>query len=629
MGGAGSAPGGGAEGARGGSEADARGTRPLGSAVAEAALALAREGRPVLPVWPVRGGVCACGGPKVNPGCRPGKHPAVRGGHRAATTDERRICGWWGRWPDANLAVATGRRSGLMVVDADGEDGVRNLGELEERHGVLPPTATVRSAGGGLHLYFVFPDPPPGRDVRNSASVLASGVDVRGEGGYVICPPSRRAEASYGWIDARPPSRAPDWLVELASTSVGAGKGIAERRVGGVRRRVIDGEAIPEGTRNDALYRIGCSVRARGAGAGEILARLLEVNAARCSPALSEREVESCARSAASHPLGDARPRERGTEVLSALDLYEGVMDSHGFSGKGGKSSRDLLVVLVALARRHGRLVPAGVRVSISVRDLALATAVSKQTVFKVVARLRKAGLLRRDDAERATREAGAFVLVLPEGAKADHTTSRGWGATDAPACGQDLRAPSAPRLRWSAPGVRRLGKTAGAAIDVLLKRGGSTNVRELADALGRGRYRDFRRRVVVRLEDAGVVEVSDDGVVALAPDWSETLERERDASGEHEAARRDARRYAEDRRRYSSRAEIGSEARTGYGFDEILVGPASRVIGEASGGEAEGELLTAGESLVTGSAEVFELARRFLKGERNTPAEPRRRPGR
>jgi hypothetical protein len=53
-------------------------------------------------------------GAEVNPKCKPGKHPPTRRGHKEATTDPARILQWWSRWPDANIGILTGRRSGLI-----------------------------------------------------------------------------------------------------------------------------------------------------------------------------------------------------------------------------------------------------------------------------------------------------------------------------------------------------------------------------------------------------------------------------------------------------------------------------------------------------------------------------------
>ncbi len=112
---------------------------------------------------------------------------------------------------------------------------------------------------------------------------------------------------------------------------------------------------------------------------------------------------------------------------------------------------------------------------------------------------------------------------------------------------GQGARAPlgatpPAERLRWSAPGLKRLGKGCGAAVDALQAAGGSATLEQLARALGKGRPRDLRRRAIARLEAAAVVRVDGDAV-ALTTDWREALEAaRRDGCEEEAAAVQDAR---------------------------------------------------------------------------------------
>jgi hypothetical protein len=156
-----------------------------------AALAYAKRGAPVFP-------------------CEPGgKRPLTYNGFWDATTETRRIMAWWSRWPAANVGVPTGRRSGLLVLDVDPRGGgFESLAVLERKNGLLPTTARVRTGGGGVHVFFRY---PMGETIRNSAGALGTGLDVRGEGGYVVVPPSRTRRA-YAWIDRSPPAE-PLWLL--------------------------------------------------------------------------------------------------------------------------------------------------------------------------------------------------------------------------------------------------------------------------------------------------------------------------------------------------------------------------------------------------------------------------------
>lgn len=152
--------------------------------------------------------------------CRPrGKAPLTARGCLDATTEAGRIDSWWAVWPNANLAVATGAASGVFVIDVDDDEGEASLRRLEDEHGALPATVEVIT-GRGRHLYFRVPGKG---QIRNSAGKLGEGLDVRGEHGYVMVPPSIHPSGRpYRWsVDtagtfADPPA----WLVEsLVSTS--------------------------------------------------------------------------------------------------------------------------------------------------------------------------------------------------------------------------------------------------------------------------------------------------------------------------------------------------------------------------------------------------------------------------
>ena len=169
----------------------------------KAALAYARRGVPVFP-------------------CEPGgKRPLTYNGFWDASADPRRVEIWWGRWPDANLGVPTGERTGLLVLDIDPEaGGPESLAALERAVRPLPKTAKTRTGGGGVHVFFTY---PTGEEVRNSAGRLGPGLDVRGEGGYVVVPPSRTWGA-YEWLD-RTALAQPSWLLQcLRERSVGSGE---------------------------------------------------------------------------------------------------------------------------------------------------------------------------------------------------------------------------------------------------------------------------------------------------------------------------------------------------------------------------------------------------------------------
>lgn len=172
----------------------------------DAALQYAGGGWRVFPlhsVWFKKAGepVCTC---RRGAECTSmGKHPRIQEGFKGATTDWKQIEAWWDKWPQANIGIATGH--GLTVMDIDGEQGREELLNLVANHpGDFPGTLGVRTGNGG-HLYF---------DLAGPSSAAKGHLHVRGEGGYVVAPPSiHKSGRYYGWIDTRVGLAVPpDWL---------------------------------------------------------------------------------------------------------------------------------------------------------------------------------------------------------------------------------------------------------------------------------------------------------------------------------------------------------------------------------------------------------------------------------
>ena len=125
----------------------------------------------------------------------------------------------WEKTPHANIGAATGGKSGIWVLDIDigAAHGDKSLAKLETEHGALPLTIEASTPRGGRHLYWRWPDDGP--EIRNSAGRAGPGLDVRGEGGSIVLPPSVLADGrGYRWIKngVSAFADAPPWLVTLA-----------------------------------------------------------------------------------------------------------------------------------------------------------------------------------------------------------------------------------------------------------------------------------------------------------------------------------------------------------------------------------------------------------------------------
>lgn len=264
----------------------------------------AEKGLAVIPLHTPEKSCCSCGRPDCT---SPGKHPRITGGLNAATKDLGQIKEWWNKWPNANIGIVTGLVSGILAVDVDcghgkvsGEDSLK---AWEAFNGVLPLTWTSLTGGGGYHYIYKCKDV----DIKNKAGLLP-GVDIRANGGYIVAPPSLHSSGKrYEWQPFSSPEEAglvhlPDALNKLITEDKISSDHIFELR-----------SAIPEGARNDTLFRLACSLRAKGLSEQTILAALREENKTRCDIPLNDLEITTIANSASKYEPGSADCRKKET----------------------------------------------------------------------------------------------------------------------------------------------------------------------------------------------------------------------------------------------------------------------------------------------------------------------------
>jgi energy-coupling factor transporter ATP-binding protein EcfA2 len=249
------------------------------------ALAYAKRGWKVFPLHtPSSEGKCSC---RRDCGRDNGKHPRTLKGLKDATDNAVEIARLWNLWPDANIGILTGRESGIFVVDVDPRHGgTDTLKALLEQHGPLAEKFYATTGGGGWHIFFNH----PGVYVKSRSGALGAGVDIKGEGGYVVAAPSLHASGNrYLWFAeyefAKPISDAPRWLLSLLSTP--------EPQPAFAK----EGEAIADGGRNQTLTSMAGAMRRRGMSEEAMYAALVVENENRCRPPLEEAEVRKISHS--------------------------------------------------------------------------------------------------------------------------------------------------------------------------------------------------------------------------------------------------------------------------------------------------------------------------------------------
>ena len=266
-------------------------------------------------------GGCTCGNAKCK---SPGKNLRTAHGFKDASKDTDFITAWWQQWPAANVGIATGPVSGIIVVDVDQGGQI-----MELLFGVLDHTifSTKRSkTGGGTHYFYKYPTTAK---ISISASQLAKNIDIRGDGGYVIAPPSKHASGNnYSWISESlellefpqvwidklnaPPaakSSQPATPKSPPSNTNSTGNGVTNgngHNAHGSSPFVVPppdpGLRVPIeinfGNRNNALIKLAGQLRHFGYSEGAMFAALSVENQRICQPPLDNQEIHDIAHSA-------------------------------------------------------------------------------------------------------------------------------------------------------------------------------------------------------------------------------------------------------------------------------------------------------------------------------------------
>lgn len=276
------------------------------------------------------------------------KEPVTKNGLNDWTDNPGQIDVWWGQGehagkrgdPSYNIGMACGQVSGgIIAIDldchSDEANGLHFLRDWEVEHGKLPETWTQITGSGGKQLFY-----RAGQDIRNSANGEI-GVDVRGNGGYVVLPPSLHPCGDrYEWSispDDMDVADADDKVydfIRAVSKTKKRGDGWNAEKTG------IPSE-IKE-NRNETLFSLGRSFLSRGTGHDEVATLIRSLNATICRPPLPADEVEKLIGSINSKEPGNAE-RDARNGGVTAADIAE-LESRHGplHGSRGGLNSNVL-----------------------------------------------------------------------------------------------------------------------------------------------------------------------------------------------------------------------------------------------------------------------------------------------
>ena len=222
------------------------------------------------------------------------KPPLINKWQERATTNREQIDQWAREHAGCNWGIAAGRESGFFVVDVDGEEGSATLKEWQREHGESWIQTLTVSTGKGCHLFYSYPEVA---EIGNSAKRAAPGIDVRGEGGYVVAPGSVHPSGSvYNIKWDLPVAEAEQWILDLILSR--RPKGQSESSSSALVDVADSSRAeASKGSRNSTLTMLAGGMRRKAMAYESIAAALLKENQKRCKPPLGQDEVLSIARS--------------------------------------------------------------------------------------------------------------------------------------------------------------------------------------------------------------------------------------------------------------------------------------------------------------------------------------------
>ena len=259
--------------------------------------------------------------------CGKDKKPLIKEWQKRATSDIAQIEEWWKQHPNASIGMACGKDSKVWVLDVDLPEGPEVLSALQKANGGFPLTLQQKTGGGGLQIFWAW----NGKQIRNSASKIGKNLDVRGEGGYVILPPSPHPSGgTYQWTQKVIPVVAPRWLTDLLEKQEPAPRvshgSTSPYGEAALLRELSELARAGEGQRNDSLNRAAFNLGQLVAGGelGEGQAESALIGTA-YSIGLTGKEIQATIRSGISdgkcHPRNGDRYNDPVTPVTSVTSV--------------------------------------------------------------------------------------------------------------------------------------------------------------------------------------------------------------------------------------------------------------------------------------------------------------------
>jgi hypothetical protein len=276
---------------------------------------------------------CDCRKPACD---SPAKHPRTPNGFKDASNDPVQLERWWRTWTAANVAVVTGKEAGFVGLDVDPRHGGdESLRSLEALYGALPETVRVLTGGGGTHYLFKH----PGGAVASKADAFGDaypGLDIRGDGGYLVAPPSLHVSGKRYEFEAGaspqdvPLADMPGWMLKALSPAANGAGGVYVVTESAADLLLRD---LPEGQRHDGLLKVVGLLASQFHDEGLVLELARSVNQTHVRPPLPEAEIERMVRDISRKEAGK-NPAQPATETVETA--WPAPLQPEAFYGLAG-----------------------------------------------------------------------------------------------------------------------------------------------------------------------------------------------------------------------------------------------------------------------------------------------------